>query len=121
MHPAEELQLAAKQLRERASAATPGPWQHMCLGSEGCLVLRKKRTIREHGHNRVARFGQKDWQADHADAEYVAGMHPGVALALADWLDGEAAVIGGFRDPDPLPLAVARAYLGTDDDSNEEG
>ena len=61
--PAEALRLAAALMRESAGKATPGPWDHMCLGSEGCLVLRKHGTIRERGQGRVARFGQKDWQA----------------------------------------------------------
>lgn len=81
--PAETIRRAAALMRERAEAATEGPWAHMCLGSEGCLVLRASGTVRERGHGRVARFGQKDWQADHADAEFVAGMHPLVALAVA--------------------------------------
>src|ERR1039458_3824529 len=88
--PATHLRAAAGILRERSSAATPGLWQHMCLGSEGCLVLRKHGTIRERGRGRVARFGHKDWQADHADAAFVAAMNPVVALAVADWLDNEA-------------------------------
>lgn len=119
MNPAEELRLAAKLMRERAGTATLGPWQHMCLGSEGCLVLRTSGTLRERGHGRVARFGHKEWKADHADAEYVASMHPSVALAVADWLDAEEAVIGGFREPDPLALAVARACLGTGSESGD--
>jgi Ead/Ea22-like protein len=116
--PAETIRLAAALMRESAGKATPGLWQHMCLGSEGCLVLRKHGTIRERGQGRVARFGQKDWQADHADAAFVAAMNPVVALALADWLDREAALIDAqvFPQSDPAmekyPLAVARAYLG---------
>ena len=115
--PAETIRRAAVMLRERADVATPGPWSHMCLGSEGCLVLRKHGTIRERGRGRVARFGQKDWQSDHADAEFVAAMHPGVAVALADWLDREAALIDAqvFPQSDPAmeryPLAVAVAIL----------
>lgn len=114
---AQELREAAKLIRERAQAATPGPWQHMCLGSEGCLVLRANGTVRERGHGRVARFGQKEWKADHADADYVAGMHPGVALKVADLL-GKIAWMGEL-DPDILSragcdeaIAIARAFLG---------
>ena len=117
-NPAETMRQAATLLREQANAATPGPWQHMCIGSEGCLVLRKTGTIRERGRGRVARFGQKDWQADHADAEFVAGMSPAVALALADWLDNEAVNAPGPGEVylrggrDAYALAVACAYLG---------
>ena len=120
MNPAEELRLAARLLRERAGTATPGPWQHMCLGSEGCLVLRTSGTLRERGHGRVARFGHKEWKADHADAEYVASMHPAVALAVADLLDKIAWM--GELDADMLSrvgcdeaIAIARACLGSGD------
>lgn len=98
---------AAESLREHAGAATPGLWQHMCLGSEGCLVLRRYGTIRERGHGRVARFGQKDWQADHADAEYVAMMAPPVAEALAEWLEVKAANPGDHDYGYALALAGA--------------
>jgi len=116
MSDAETLRNAAKLLRERAEMATPGPWRQMCLGSEGCLVLRATGTPRERGRGRVARFGQKDWKADHADAEYVAAMHPGVALAVADWLDAEAAFAEHeVADLALEALAVARAILGAED------
>ena len=44
-------------------------------------------------------------------AEYVATMHPGVGLALADWLESaarDAEQIG----PDPFAVALARQLLG---------
>lgn len=110
-HPAEIIRLAAERLRNAAAKATPGPWDHMCLGSEGCLVLRAHGTIRERGKGRVARFGQKDWQADHADAEFVTSMSPLVASALADWLDAAAQAWDEGMEWDEA-LIVARAYLG---------
>jgi len=114
--PADALRTAAKLMRERATAATPGPWTPMALGSEGYLVLREHGTIRERGKGRVGRFGCKDWDDDRADAEYVASMHPLVALAVADWLDAEAASIEIYESADAdKALAVARAYLGETD------
>jgi hypothetical protein len=105
---ADYLRQAAASLREHASAATPGLWQHMCLGSEGCLVLRRHVTIRERGKGRVARFGSKDWKADHADAAYVAMMAPPVAAALADWLDAAAqAWDEGMEWPEAMTVARA--------------
>jgi hypothetical protein len=77
--PAAELRQAANLMRERAEKATPGPWKHMCLGSEGCITIRDSGTIRERGHGRVAMHGWKEWKADHADAEFVASMGPDVA------------------------------------------
>lgn len=107
-NPAAYLRTAAATFRERAGAATPGLWDHMCLGSEGCLVLRKSGTLRERGRGRVARFGQKDWQADHADAAYVAMMAPPVAEALADWLDAAAqAWDEGMEWPEAMTVAGA--------------
>jgi hypothetical protein len=88
--PAETLRAAASLLRQRAEEATPGPWKPMVLGSEGYLVHRDSGTIRERGRGRVARFGCKDWDADRADAEYVASMSPAVGVPLAEWLDADA-------------------------------
>lgn len=117
------IRTAAGRMRQTALAATPGPWQHMCMGSEGCLVLRATGTLRERGRGRVAKFGQKDWQTDHLDATYVTGMHPLVALAVADWLEDVADDVDS-RPAEPCgcvlndyyhqALAVARAYLGGD-------
>ena len=107
---AEELRHAATIIRERADAATPGPWKHMCLGSEGCTTIRDSGTIRERGRGRVAMHGWKDWKADHADADFVAMMSPPVALLLADLLEDEARLEFGAV-PD-TPLLLARAILG---------
>ena len=85
--PAAQLRDAAALLRKRVSAASPGRWSQMCLGSEGCQVLNDGH-LRERKH--VARFGRKEWKADHADAEYVASMDPAVGAALADWLEDVA-------------------------------
>jgi hypothetical protein len=115
--PAADLRQAAERLRKDAAAATPGPWKHMCLGSEGCVVHRTSGTLRERGtRGTVARFGWKEWKADHADAVFVAGMNPVFALAVADWLEAEAirAEQSGLalHSLSPGALATARAYLG---------
>jgi hypothetical protein len=54
-------------------------------------------------------------RSQEADADHAAGMHPGVALAVADWLDrfGDKLYCYGPREFDHA-LAIARAYLGTD-------
>lgn len=85
------MDAAAHILYERANAATEGSWQHMCMGSDGCLVIRATGTARERGHGRVAKFWLKDWHEDHHDAVYVATMSPPVAIALAQWLQVKAA------------------------------
>jgi len=110
--PAAELREAARLMRERAQAATPGVWREMHLGSEGCMVINDGR-LRE--RRRVAFFGCKEWKADHADASYVASMQPSVALAVADLLDKIAWM--GELDREMLArvgcdeaIAIARAY-----------
>ena len=104
-------------MRERAEAATPDRWLHMCMGSEGCQIIRDA-PVSERRYRHVAWFGRKGWMADHADAEYVAGMSPAVALAVAAWLEQEAVNAGAFAGhghmlaaPSPHALTVARAYL----------
>lgn len=119
--PAETLRKAAALMREKAEAASLGPWHEMCLGSEGCMVLNNGR-LRERKH--VSFSGRKEWKADHADAEFIASMHPLIGLALADLLDDSAAyyeglsadeadfvaaALGGDVDPG---LKLARLVLG---------
>lgn len=109
---AEILRQAARRMREQAEAASPGPWHQMCMGSEGCQVLNDGH-LRE--RKRVSFSGRKEWKADHADATYIASMHPDVALALAEWLECEAHM-ADLRDNSPEghtfhALKVARAFL----------
>lgn len=102
------MRQAAALMRERAEAASPGPWHQMCMGSEGCQVLNDGH-LRERKH--VAFSGRKEWKADHADATYIASMHPFVAAALAEWLDAAAQAWDERVEWDEA-LNVARAYLG---------
>lgn len=109
--PADLLRSVAARIRDLADAATPGTWTEMHLGSEGCIVhndgkLRDRR--------RIARFGSKEWKADHADAEYVAAMQPAMARAVADMLDVAASYnpdAGDSWDVARSALAVARTFL----------
>src|SRR5450755_4470191 len=68
---AETRRRAAHLMRERAMEATPGPWEH-----DDAEVIADQESVVD-GLNP-------------ANAVHIAGMHPGVALALADWLDAEA-------------------------------
>jgi hypothetical protein len=98
--PAEELRQAAKLMRERAgraSAYSPGPWISEPAGG---------------GLDRIAPAGVPEWTIARAlpsAAAHIAGMHPGVALAVADWLEVKAANLGDHDHG--YALAVARAYL----------
>lgn len=121
MSPGEELREAARLMRERAQAATPGPWENPL-------------------HNEVTHGYAFEWPSRHiatwiatcdsgdedvseeqevANAQHIAGMHPLVAAPFADLL--EAAAFCGCMEGDDhwelrsAAIRAARAYLGTDD------
>lgn len=114
MNAAEELREAARLMRVRAEAATPGRWD--ADGDE-------RGDVYNPGvHNYPPDGTETVWVAEcgpvegrgYQDAEHIAGWHPAVALAVADWLDRAAHTATGLPDhcADVLALAVARAYLG---------
>ena len=103
---ADRLRQAARVLRERAEAATPGPWlthdedgdPYIAPPATGALLITAHPL-------EVAR----------ANAAYIATMHPGVGLALADWLEAQADLSerGYTQDPRYLAaLALADLILG---------
>jgi hypothetical protein len=117
--PAGELRAAAKLMRERARAATPGPWAvaagtwqdetFAAVLGPGGDPGNAETWLMATGRGAVNQV---------ADACHAAFMHPGVGLALADWLEAEAERAerpGGLalHSLSPGPLAVARACLGT--------
>lgn len=164
MTPDETLRAAAKLMRERAAAATPGPWErpldtrhkNLVIAAlpegeqgqwiDGCIPAEwshhKGVTGRYAGQReRVGVVSADVWSVggfmrkrSGRDLDYVASMHPGVALAVADWLDAEAAraqtlisprllcrQCGGYLEDEnadslcrcwDAALDVARAYLG---------
>jgi hypothetical protein len=113
------LRRAATLMRERASAATAGPWTHGHEGLQGGEVIRGADV-------RVARVYKNGWPEylpDCENAEHIASWHPGVAFLVANMLEAVAdawlvsdpdyarsltAEVEGHRDA----LVVARAYLG---------
>jgi hypothetical protein len=117
---AETLREAARLMRERAEAATPGPWHSDTIQPRDCVVWgpgEKWLTNVADGSCRdprhVVAFDQ-----DAANSDHIGGMHPLVALAVADWLDAEAEHAGAcpsyveLEDLYPHAFAVARIYLG---------
>jgi hypothetical protein len=120
--PAEDLRAAAVKLRELATAATPGPWrQHDThLGQYGYTAT----VLSGEGNDTDLRawlpsMSQEPWdEARNAwpDAAFIAAMHPGVGLALADWLDSwtgfEISEHAAMPDDLTHALAVARAING---------
>jgi hypothetical protein len=118
--PAETLKRAAKLMRERAEAATAGPWEHP-LENEVTYGYRQAggRHVATWIANTDAGDGDISEEQSLANAEHIASWHPGVALAIADALDNEAhaaELVGGDADavnlPDERILKVALTYLG---------
>ena len=116
--PAGELRAAAKLLRDRANSATSGPWRYNPVKHfryPGTSTFEESVFTGPAGKDAlsVARTGPSDDPQSMADADYIASMHPVVALAVADLLDEVAA------DSHPsLPAwvedataKIARAYL----------
>ncbi|MFC8447600.1 hypothetical protein [Kitasatospora sp. NPDC057223] len=107
--PAETLTAAAAKLRATATAdyVQPGPW--IVHQANGFLRVDNDRdTTREAW---TVKSGADLAEEARGTAEYIALMHPGVGLALADWLDS-AAVGAELIGPDRHALAVARLLLG---------
>lgn len=107
---AETLRRAAALMRERAEAATPGPWDDTApsdwaSGEESWVWS-------ESGTNVCITH-----EGDDPDATHIASWHPAVALEVASLL----MTLADFMDEgEPLPddlvdahgAGIARAYLG---------
>lgn len=129
MSDVETLRKAAALIRERANAATQGPWS---LEQDWAVVASGSDSV-IHGYYEGTCPACDEGITDTAsvalqveDAQHIASWHPAVALAVADWLDSVRAP----DDPHTLAeaeskrcrlcaeyhraLAVARAYLGRD-------
>lgn len=111
--PAAQLKQGADKLRTLLADPdlTPGPWLSLDGGDR---IIHDGPSIE---------FGRADYVIDEpvgnaANAELIAAMHPGVGLALADWLDEQSALLNANTRPDwqetvaSRALAVARALLG---------
>ena len=141
--PADELRAAAKLIRERAEAATPGPWERPLDTRHRNFVgaaLPANETGRWEGgiipgymtsgylsryvgqRERVCVVSCESWSDGHfvrkrsgRDLDFIAGMHPGVALAVADLLEAastcECEEGDDHADIKQAALAIARAYL----------
>ncbi|GAA2686283.1 hypothetical protein GCM10010400_58250 [Streptomyces aculeolatus] len=92
MSAAAELRAAAQKLRALAEAAAPGPW-HATEYEAGVDVLGFEAGIgTSPGERDIVDSGYEGGGVERlTDADFIAAMHPGVALALAAWLESEAA------------------------------
>lgn len=100
-------------MRANAQATVGGPWIVSTDDPET--------VVDDEGYDVTDAFALSGPQT-RATAAYIAGMHPGVALAVADLLDEGAAQIDSAFAPVSFvantphlrrALAVARAFLGT--------
>jgi hypothetical protein len=97
---ADLLHRAAVKLREHADRAPEGPWVSLD-GGDRLVALRENREHFPKGFRYVV-----DEPIDDASiAEYIALMHPPVALALAELLDAEADLV----HPNTIPANVKGA------------
>ncbi|WP_407563355.1 hypothetical protein [Streptomyces sp. 184] len=114
MSAAAELRAAAQRLRELAEALGDcrGPWY---------VVNREQRPYPQRIDNIGVPYVVASTTTDPSHppvmADYIAAMHPGVALALAAWLEFEADLIDRVPGSEYGPrteqaLAVARAIGG---------
>lgn len=125
---AKTLQKAATLMRERAAAATPGPWWPHRDDAEMIWYGDEQLTYRLDMDPDAPDADWDAWekstgQLSHGnlqraeDAAHIASWPPAVAFAVADWLDVIAERWGqpGHRDwhgPEKAALAVASTYLG---------
>lgn len=99
---ADTLSRAATLLRERADAATPGPWV-----TETRPTYDVFDPYRPDAYLVWAR-GRKAARGDSAETTaYIATMGPALGLLIADWLDAAAEA----AEPDAKALTVALAVL----------
>jgi hypothetical protein len=91
---ADLLRKAAEILRKRAEAATPGPWSHYPDTFRSDMPVHRLGSNAAQNAGGIGDVGLTPAEHAHglADAAYIATMHPGVGLALADWLDSVARV-----------------------------
>lgn len=123
MTAAAELRAAAGRLRELAEAATDGPWRshdtHLTFGGHTATVMTERPNLNDTELLAwVPTMSHEPWdEARNAwhNAGFIAAMHPGVALALAAWLEPVAQRverIPSHAEDEPearAALAVARA------------
>jgi hypothetical protein len=110
--PAETLRRAAKRMRERAGTATPGPWRPVAgiWQSETFAAVIGPKGVPENAETWLMATGHGA-ASQEADADHASSWHPGVALAVAEWLDAAAQAWDERMEWDEA-LIVARAYLG---------
>lgn len=111
MTPQDTLARAAKLIRERASAAVPGPWL-VSDGNHVAVPMAQLPNPSARGMNAAHPYelaGPTD-----ATTRHIASWHPGAALPIAAMLDEIAQdwESARYRPWAPSVVNAARAYLG---------
>lgn len=117
--PAAVLKGAADEIRQLATEATPGPW-HAWAGTYPHLVIQGPPGVLSEAKGIVSTNLAVN---ERADSSWIAALHPGVGMALADWLESTAATVEAVtrKHADAAPtdahwlapaLAVAQQILG---------
>jgi hypothetical protein len=118
--PATELRAAAAKLRAFAAEAghrASGPW----IVHEAYGFLRVDNDRDKTKEAWTVKAGADLAEENRPTAEYIALMHPGVGLALADWLEATAGEMQAADGTEyaysefaswTAALAVARQFLG---------
>lgn len=110
MDAADTIRSAATLMRQRAEAATAGPWR---VEPDGAGTVWVQTTMAP-----IACAGDEADPSVTADAEHIASWHPAVALAVAAWMDSLGRAFAGMQaEPHPdgavaQALRIARTYLG---------
>ncbi len=90
MTAADELHAAAERLRRLAGAATAGPWAWRTDQPGQFQLVHPHQIAGFPVHPLNVLKANNAWPPTDADAAYIAAMHPGVGMALAEWLDDTA-------------------------------
>lgn len=109
----DEIREAAVLMRCRALDATPGPWSTSPKAAYGSVVSQHADGLLDNGALDFEVYGGYliGESITTANREHIAGMHPAVALAVADWLNTAAADLWAHG-----PLHCADGCIECDDD-----
>lgn len=115
--PAETVKRAATLMRQRAEAASRGPWKSWIEGRDhwgGDSIIATE--DRDPGSGDIyVNVGEGYHAKREADQDYIAGMHPLVGMAVAGWLESldgiEWSEHHSYSDDLMYALKLACAYL----------
>jgi hypothetical protein len=107
--PVDDLSAAAKLLRERATAATKGPWRYHPDIIEGSILSDSDEI--EPGWDTLVMSGLGcGIDQIELNAQYVVSMHPQIGLLLAELFARDSLLPDALTDA--LTVRLARLYLG---------